>query len=107
MFPAVTHQRLCHLLGRADTDVSDQVSMQRLRIIEVDDVAREVSTIVKQQVELASIRARVESRDQLSVLSWRNFNLKHIDAADKDRSDQLLPMAARSRSIWTVGGDAT
>jgi hypothetical protein len=79
--------------------------MKSLRVVKVDQVAREVRTVVSKHVEPVSVWRRVVLENQFTVLLFAGIDLKTVDGPALGDPEQLRPASAWRLSVGSVGRD--
>src|SRR5579863_2547148 len=102
----VLRDPLRHLLRRGHAEIDDDAAMQRLRIVEVDNVFREVGAVPRYQMEMRLVRLCVQFADQGFVLLRRGLNFKTVAGAIVRRTHEFVPVSGGSFAVVRVGSDA-
>src|ERR1700734_914788 len=90
--------------GTRDGFRSDQaevvqiVGSGRVRVIGIEDAARERGAILRNAVKVVLIGERVEFLDQRAVLFYGGLDDKNIDTALKRGADHLAPLGFATRA---------
>ena len=74
-------------------------------VVKVDQVAREVRTIVGDQIEPVAVRSRVVLANQLIVLFFSGIELESVDGPAIGDSERLGPASAWRLPVGSVGRD--
>src|SRR5580704_10550346 len=79
--------------------------MDGVRIVEIDGLTGEVRAIVKEDIEMTPVGARVESPDELVVLRSGGFNTKGVAGSVVCGAHQLNPLIGRRTAVLLIGCD--
>src|SRR5579872_321136 len=102
--------------GASDSFRSDQAEIIQIigpggmRVIRIDDVAGERSTVLRNAVKVILVRERIEFGDEGAVLIERRFDDEDVDAALESGADHFTPfgfIARPARSAVAVARQET
>src|SRR5580658_1981036 len=89
MLARVSHQSVRGLLRRSHAGIGEDATLKDMRKIVIENFAREVSTIVEQEIESGHVGARVQLPDESIVLFGSSLEAKGEDAPLVSRAHQL------------------
>src|SRR6266496_5403792 len=87
MMVAELGQHFCHLFRRGHSEIGADTAMQRLWIIEVENILGKISAIARSEVEMRPVRRCVEFLNQSLILLRGSLNLKTEDGSIVGRTD--------------------
>src|SRR5271156_2804970 len=103
VFLSVTHQRSGDLFRSRKADINQKITVNRVRQIDVENHARKVSTVVKQDVEMADVAPIIEDVHEALVLCRRAVHLEAMDGPVIGFTYQFDPLAFGSPPIPVIG----
>jgi hypothetical protein len=75
---AIFDEHFRDLLGSGDSKIANHTAMQRMRIVKINDLANEISTVSLYEVIALEVRLAIELFDQQRILLGAGLNLEAI-----------------------------
>src|ERR1035437_4175468 len=105
MVVAVSRHHFCALLWSRDAEIANQTAMQRMRVIEIDDLAYKVGAVSLDEIIALAVGLAVEFVDQQRILLRTGLNLESINCPVIRRPNHLMPVSLGGSTVGAIGGE--